>query len=61
MKRERYTKVGNYYVRRPQATRYEPHWTDTAKDVGEIVLGVVVLLALMFGIPFLLWLGASGV
>jgi hypothetical protein len=46
-----------------QAEPYHLTWqqvaVDTAKDVAETLLGVVVLLVLMFGIPFLLWLGAS--
>jgi hypothetical protein len=42
-----------------QAAPYKASWRDHAKDGGEIVLGVVVFLALFFGIPFLLWLGWS--
>ena len=51
----RYTKVGNYYVRRPQATPFRVTASDHLKDAGEALLGVVVLLVLLFGVPFLLW------
>ena len=61
--RPKYTKVGNYYTIRPQAEPYHVTWQqeamDAAKDVGEILLGVVVFLGLFIGIPFLIWLVAS--
>jgi len=46
-----------------QAEPYHYTWwqeaIDVGKDAAEAALGVIVLLVLMFGIPFLLWLGAS--
>lgn len=61
MTRPKYIKIGNYWTIRPQAEPYHVTWqqmaVDAAKDAGEVILGVVVLLALMFGIPFLLWIG----
>jgi hypothetical protein len=42
-----------------QATPYRHTWTDHAKDVGEILIGLVILLILFMGLPFLLWLSAS--
>lgn len=48
-----------HHFRRPQATRYELTWGDHAKDVGEILLGVFVLVSLFFGLPLLLFLAAQ--
>jgi hypothetical protein len=56
---DRYTKVGNYYVRRPQATPFRVTASDHLKDAAEILLGVVIFTALFLGIPFLLWLVAA--
>lgn len=45
---------GGTYVRRPQAASYapDPWWY----LVGQIVLETSILLVLIFGLPFLLWL-----
>jgi hypothetical protein len=59
MKRDRYTKVGNYYIRRPQAAPFRVTASDHLKDAAEILLGVVIFTALFLGIPFLLWLVAA--
>jgi hypothetical protein len=56
---DRYTKVGNYYVRRPQATPFRVTASDHLKDAAEILLGVVIFTALFLGIPFLLFLIAA--
>ena len=51
---ERLVKIRNYYVRRPQATPFRVTASDHLKDAAEVVLGVVVLLILFIGLPFLL-------
>ena len=56
---ERLVKRSNYYVRRPQATPFRVTASDHLKDAAEVLLGVVVLTILLFGIPFLLLMGAS--
>lgn len=45
--------------RRPQASRYEPTWTEYLKDAGEILLGVVVIGILMFVLPLVLWMAVQ--
>ena len=52
---QRLVRKDNYYVRRPQATPFRVTASDHLKDAGEALLGVVVLLVLLFGVPFLLW------
>jgi hypothetical protein len=52
------TKVGNYYIVRPQAAPFRVTASDHLKDAAEIALGVVVFISLFLGIPFLLWLVA---
>lgn len=49
---QRYTKIGNYYVRRPHAARRGPEpagW----RDALEALAGVLVLL--LFAVGFWLW------
>jgi hypothetical protein len=57
---DRYTKVGNYYIRRPHAVKVGPERA-TLADVLEIVGGTIAFLllfaALAYG-PWLLWGGA---
>jgi hypothetical protein len=43
------------YVRRPQAVPFRVTASDHLKDAGEILLGLVVLVTLFMGVPFLLW------
>lgn len=63
MSKPRYVKVGNYWTIRPQAEPYHVTWqqmaVDTAKDVAEVILGLIVFLSLFIGVPLLLWLVAS--
>lgn len=43
-----------YRVRLPQAVRYEPDpWWYT---VGQVLLELTVLLVLILGIPFIIWM-----
>lgn len=45
---ERYTKVGNYYIRRPQAVPYqEPTFWQQVWDLCYEVIGGLVVLALL--------------
>lgn len=53
---ERLVKIGNYYVRRPQAVPYHADWTEHLRDAAEALAGVVVFLTLFIGVPLLLWL-----
>lgn len=55
----RYTKVGNYYIRRPQAVPYHSTWQEHARLAIEVTLDTAVFLALFIGLPLLLWLVAS--
>jgi hypothetical protein len=56
---DRYTKVGNYYVRRPMAHPVHDPWTAHARDAAEALAGVLVLFVLMFVLPALLFLVLS--
>lgn len=51
----KYTKVGNYYIRRPQAAQVEPEtWRSAVRhNWPEIIFGVLILLSLWIGIPWL--------
>lgn len=52
--RERYTKVGNYYVRRPQAAPVPETWGEAfRRNWPEILFGAAILLTLWVGIPWL--------
>ena len=42
-----------------QVEPYRHTLSDHLRDAGEIVAGLVVFSALLFGIPFLLWLVAA--
>lgn len=57
---ERIVKVRGIYVRRPMAVPFRVTASDHLKDAGEVLLGLLVLLALFLGIPFLLFVVAGG-
>ena len=51
----------SHRLRRPQATPFRVTASDHAKDAAEVVLGVVILLILLIGLPLDLWLIAGGI
>ena len=52
----KYTKIGNYYVRRPQAAPYHATWVDHARLMAEVVADTAILLVLLFGLPLVVWM-----